>query len=150
MAFFMSSTSGHTLIIGRKTFASIPRPQTDRRLIVVSSRSLGDRSDWPGVTRVGSFDEAIELVADEPVPIVAGGAAIYAAAMPLITEIWWSELKLADFVPQPGDTLMPEPPWDEFELVATQDLSPRVTVRRFRRMDRGALPCGPGWTELME
>ena len=58
LAFFKRTTSGHTIIMGRKTFDSIGRPLPNRRNIVVTRNP-----DWQhaGVEAVLSLDVAIAL-----------------------------------------------------------------------------------------
>ncbi len=92
MAHFRQVTAGCPVIMGRKTWDSLPprfRPLPGRTNIVVTRQP-----DWhaPGATRAASLPEAIALCAGEPRAWVIGGAEIYAQALPLahtaeITEI---------------------------------------------------------------
>ncbi len=88
LAFFKRTTSGHAIIMGRKTFDSIGRPLPNRRNIVVTRNP-----DWTheGVQRAGSLDEAVRLAGEGEV-FVIGGAQIYvdairAADRLIVTEI---------------------------------------------------------------
>jgi dihydrofolate reductase len=88
LAHFKRLTSGHPIIMGRKTFDSIGRALPNRRNIVVT-RNQEWRHD--GVEAVASLEQAIALVGDAPAFII-GGAQIFDAAMGLaermiITEI---------------------------------------------------------------
>ncbi len=88
MAHFKRLTTGHAVIMGRKTFESIGRPLPNRRNIVIT-RNAGWRQD--GVETAASVEAAAALAAGEPAFII-GGAQIYAQAMDLcdtliITEI---------------------------------------------------------------
>lgn len=88
LAHFKRLTSGHPIIMGRKTFDSIGRALPNRRNIVVT-RNAEWRHD--GVEAVGSLESAIELVGAAPAFII-GGAQIFAESMGLarrmeITEI---------------------------------------------------------------
>lgn len=88
LAFFKRTTSGHPIIMGRKTFDSIGRPLPNRRNIVIT-RNPEWRHD--GVEAVTSLDAAINLVG-EAEAFVIGGAQIYAGTLPradrlIITEI---------------------------------------------------------------
>ncbi|MFD4291646.1 dihydrofolate reductase [Rhodococcus sp. NPDC058505] len=81
MAAFKAVTSGHPVIMGRRTWDSLPprfRPLVDRRNIVVTR----DR-DWSadGAEVVHSVDDAITLAADNHEAWVIGGGEIYAAAL---------------------------------------------------------------------
>jgi len=88
LAHFKRLTSGHPIIMGRKTFDSIGRALPNRRNIVVTRNP-----DWrhEGVEAVGSLEAAIGLVGAAPAFII-GGAQIFAESMQLarrmeITEI---------------------------------------------------------------
>lgn len=88
LAHFKRLTTGHPIIMGRKTFDSIGRPLPNRRNIVIT-RNAGWRHD--GVEAVGSVQAAVALLQQEPAFII-GGAEIYRQALPLtdtlvITEI---------------------------------------------------------------
>jgi dihydrofolate reductase len=77
LAFFKRTTSGHAIIMGRKTFDSIGRPLPNRRNIVVTRNP-----DWAheGIERTGSLEEAAQLAGDGEV-FVIGGAQIYVDAI---------------------------------------------------------------------
>ncbi|MFN8277593.1 MAG: dihydrofolate reductase [Chitinophagales bacterium] len=83
MAFFKSFTIGHHVLMGRKTYESIPerfRPLPGRINLVLSSSA----SSWPGARTVASIDEAIEvtLKAGETDLMVIGGGSVYRQALP--------------------------------------------------------------------
>lgn len=79
LAHFKRTTSGHPIIMGRKTFDSIGRPLPNRRNIVITRNR-----DWQhdGVESAGSLADAIAL-APQQTAFVIGGAEIYAQALPL-------------------------------------------------------------------
>ena len=88
LAHFKRTTSGHAIIMGRKTFDSIGRPLPNRRNIVVT-RNPAWRHD--GVEAAASFEAAVAL-AGEAEAFVIGGAQIYAEALAsaarlIVTEI---------------------------------------------------------------
>jgi dihydrofolate reductase len=88
MAFFKRTTTGHTVVMGRKTFDSIGRALPNRRNIVVT-RNPGWRCD--GVETAASLDAAAELIGDAEAFII-GGAQLYNEALNrtdrlLVTEI---------------------------------------------------------------
>lgn len=96
---FKAMTMGKPMVMGRKTFQSLPGLLPGRRHIVLTR----DRA-WQaqGAEVVRSLDEAISL-ADASEIAVIGGAEIFALALPLAERIEWTEIK-ADI---PGDTHMP-------------------------------------------
>lgn len=88
LAHFKRTTSGHTIIMGRKTFESIGRPLPNRKNIVVSRNP-----DWhhEGVTCVSSIKDAIDH-SEGKEAFVIGGAQIYQQAIEqaqklIVTEI---------------------------------------------------------------
>ncbi|MBA4341915.1 MAG: hypothetical protein C0423_07160 [Methylibium sp.] len=95
MARFKALTLGHTVIMGRKTWDSIParfRPLPQRRNIVLS-RQPG--LALPGADVFASLDQAIAACADEPQVFVMGGAEIYAQALPLAQRLELTEIDAA-------------------------------------------------------
>lgn len=99
---FKTLTLGHTVIMGRKTWESLParfRPLPGRRNIVVS-RNAGYSAS--GATVVLSLPEAIGE-ADSGEAFVIGGAELYAAALPLADRLQLTEID-ATFE---GDTYFP-------------------------------------------
>ena len=87
---FRRVTTGHAIIMGRKTWDSIGRPLPKRRSIVVS-RQPALRLD--GAEVAGSLDEALALAAQtDPEPMVIGGASMYEAALPRADRIYLTEV----------------------------------------------------------
>ncbi len=81
MAHFKNVTSGHPVVMGRRTWDSLPprfRPLVDRRNIVVTRGP-----DWSadGAEVAHSVDDAITLASDDVEAWVIGGSEIYAAAL---------------------------------------------------------------------
>jgi dihydrofolate reductase len=111
MAHFKQATMGCPVIMGRKTWESLPqrfRPLPGRTNIVVTRQP-----EWqaPGATRAASLPEAIALCAGESQAWVIGGAEIYAHALPLAHTAEVTEIE-ADFE---GDAYAPRfgPQWRE-------------------------------------
>jgi dihydrofolate reductase len=89
LAHFKRTTSGHPIIMGRKTFESIGRPLPQRRNIVIT-RNPGWRHD--GVESAPSLAAAAALVGDAEAFII-GGAEIYAAAQELTQRLIVTEIQ---------------------------------------------------------
>lgn len=98
-AHFKATTLGHTLVMGRATYESIGRPLPGRTTIVVT-RDAGWTAD--GVLVAHSLEEALAMGGDAEV-FVAGGAAVYEAALPVADVQLISEV---DLEPE-GDTFYP-------------------------------------------
>ena len=77
---FKALTMGHTLVMGRTTFESIGRPLPGRTTIVLT-RDAAWAHD--GVLVANTIEEALSMAAGLPGDVmVAGGAQVYAAALP--------------------------------------------------------------------
>ena len=110
LAFFGSTTRGHALVVGRRTFEAIGRPLPERRLVVVTSRPRLVPPEWRTVEPAPTVESAVAAARrTDPLPIVAGGAGVYAAALADVTDLWWTDLDLADLSRNDGDVVMPEP-----------------------------------------
>ena len=94
MAHFKALTSGHAVIMGRKTWESLPprfRPLPGRRNIVIS-RQAGYAA--PGAELADSLDGALRLAATEQTAFVIGGAQIYEQAMSVADRLEITEVDL--------------------------------------------------------
>ena len=76
---FKKLTSGHCIIMGRKTFDSFPGLLPNRKHIVISKKlatSFGDK-----VLVVKSIEDALKATGDDKNPFIIGGGQIYKLAM---------------------------------------------------------------------
>lgn len=98
-AFFKSTTMGHALVMGRKTYESIGRALPGRATIVLSRSGFAA----PGVETVPGW-EALRGLHPDRTLFLAGGAELYAQALP-----WCSELLLThvDLEPE-ADVFFPD------------------------------------------
>ncbi|MGZ8286577.1 MAG: dihydrofolate reductase [Allosphingosinicella sp.] len=96
---FKAVTMGTAMVMGRRTFDSLPRLLPGRRHIVLTRDP-----DWraPGAEIARSVDEALALAADEPVSVI-GGAEIIALFLPRAGAV---ELTEVHDEPE-ADTFMP-------------------------------------------
>jgi len=78
---FKALTSGHHIIMGRKTFESFPKPLPNRTHIVITRQENYQVPD--GVITVNSLENAIAMAKDDMQPFIIGGGEIYKQAMPL-------------------------------------------------------------------
>lgn len=83
---FKRLTTGHPMIMGRKTFESFDRPLPNRMHIVIS-RDLNYRLDHPACVLVHDLQAAFERVADEDIVFIIGGGEIYRQTLPLADTI---------------------------------------------------------------
>ncbi|RSS63358.1 dihydrofolate reductase [Streptomyces sp. WAC07061] len=133
MAHFKATTLGHPVVMGRKTWDSLPprfRPLAGRRNIVVT-RDPHWRAE--GALRAGSVPEALELAAGAGETWVIGGGEIYRAALEHATVLSVTEIDAK----VDGDTHAPAPgpEWaagaDDAWYTSTSGL--RYRIRRYTR-----------------
>lgn len=98
---FKELTMHTAMVMGRKTFESLPGLLPGRRHIVVTRNSHW-RAD--GAMAAHDIEEAITLAAGQPISVI-GGAEIFHLFLPLADRIELTEV-LADV---PGDTVMADP-----------------------------------------
>jgi dihydrofolate reductase len=89
---FKNITMGHTVIMGRKTWDSLPqrfRPLPGRRNLVLSRDP-----QWsaPGAQAAQSLEQALDLAANESEVYVMGGAQLYALALPCANKLVLTEV----------------------------------------------------------
>ena len=89
MQFFKKTTTGSAVIMGRKTFESLPKALPNRRNIVISTNSAYKAE---GAEVVGSIEEALELAKNDNAFII-GGASIYKAFLPFAKTIYLTEIE---------------------------------------------------------
>ena len=112
MKFFRETTQGATVIMGRKTWESLPprfRPLPGRRNIVVTRQR---HYVAEGAETAASLDAALERAGDAPT-FVIGGAELYAQAMPRAVRLMVTEVDLA---PE-ADAFFPPIPRDQWREV---------------------------------
>ena len=107
MKHFRETTRGKPVVMGRKTWESLPekfRPLPGRQNIVVS-RDPAYKAH--GADLAGSLEGALALAGGAEEVFVIGGAQIYAQALPLADRFYLTRV----FRAYEGDTHFPE--WDE-------------------------------------
>lgn len=108
---FKALTTGHTIIMGRHTFESLPKGALpNRRNIVLSHRST---TNFPGAECYTSLSEALEHCSDEDIVYIIGGGSVYKEAINIADMLC---LTVIDDVPLQADTYFPSinfPEWEE-------------------------------------
>tara|TARA_B110000003_G_scaffold143466_1_gene144674 strand:+ start:56 stop:622 length:567 start_codon:yes stop_codon:yes gene_type:complete len=107
---FKKLTSGHSIIMGRKTFESMPRALPNRRNIIVT-RNKGYLAKEAEVC--SSIENALSLVKDDMQPFIIGGGEIYRQSMALAERI---ELTRIHDVFD-ADTFFPNIPETKWKLI---------------------------------
>jgi dihydrofolate reductase len=87
---FRAVTTGHAIVMGRKTHESLGRPLPGRRNIVVSRNPA---ARFEGCETAESLEQAVLLAREtDDDPRIIGGSALYTAALPLATRIYLTEI----------------------------------------------------------
>ncbi|MDR0566438.1 MAG: dihydrofolate reductase [Prevotellaceae bacterium] len=98
---FRQLTTGHAVIMGRKTFASIGKPLPNRKNIVISQTMPASGGDSLAVAR--SLEEALQAAQGDEVFII-GGDSIYRQALPLAQRLHVTHVHAS----VEGDAFFPE------------------------------------------
>ena len=104
---FKALTIGHTIIMGRKTFDSLPKGALPNRRNVVLSRTL---KELPGAEVFPDLQTALASCTDSEDIYVIGGESVYRQAMPFANRLCLTEI---DSIPEQADAFFP--PVDESE-----------------------------------
>lgn len=104
MTRFRMLTTGHTIIMGRKTFESLPNGALPNRRNIVISKT---REQIAGCEVFASLEEALEArkEAAEDECFIIGGASIYEQALPFADKLY---LTIVEKEPEHADTFFPE------------------------------------------
>lgn len=114
LARFKALTTGHTIIMGRKTFDSLPHGALPNRRNIVLSRTV---QTIPGCEVFRSLTDALSSCADEDEVFVIGGASVYEQALPLASRLCLTMVN-ESYEPSDADTFFPR--WNPDEWRETK------------------------------
>lgn len=98
---FKELTTGHTVLMGRRTFQSLPKGALpNRRNIVLTRQDI----TFPGTESFPSLTEALSHCTPDEHVFIIGGASVYKEALPLANTL---QLTLVQDTPQEADTFFP-------------------------------------------
>ena len=83
---FRQLTTGHPIIMGRKTFESFPKPLPNRKHIIIS-RNTSYSVEHPDCVVVHSLRAALDRIPSTEMAFIIGGGEIYRQAMPFCDRI---------------------------------------------------------------
>ena len=112
---FRTTTTGHPVIMGRKTFESIGRPLPKRTNVVITR---GD-GEFEGCLVAHSIEEAVAMFPAEEEIFIIGGAQIYSQAMAIADKLYLTIVHR----PYDGDTSFPEIDYSEWQEVSREEFS---------------------------
>ena len=107
---FKNLTTNHSVIMGRKTFESLPNPLPDRNNIVITRDTNYSK---PNIQVCSSIEDAINLTKIDTQPFIIGGGQIYTQTINIVDKIELTRVH-EEF---DGDAYFPEIPLDIFELI---------------------------------
>ncbi|MCB0496411.1 MAG: dihydrofolate reductase [Cyclobacteriaceae bacterium] len=118
MKYFMNTTKGHYIILGRKNFESLPpkyRPLPNRTNVVVTHQK---NLQLEGAHMVNTLEEAFEFCrnSDQGKVFVIGGGQIYKHSMPFADTLYITEIHQSF----DGDTFFPEFDKNEWQEVSRE------------------------------
>jgi dihydrofolate reductase len=114
---FKALTTGHCVVMGRKTFESIGKPLPKRTNIVISrNRNLV----IDGCTVVSSLEEAVGACGIDEEIFIIGGGELYRQALPLAKKLYITKVH-REFV---GDTFFPEIDYSQWSEVLREKGKP--------------------------
>ncbi len=131
LAHFKALTSGHTVIMGRKTWESLPprfRPLPGRHNIVISRQA-----DYtaPGAEVSDSLENALKVASTAATVFIIGGEQIYRQALPIADRL---EITEVDLEPE-GDAWFPEIAAVDWEKMTKADEGSYAFLTYRRRAD---------------
>jgi len=86
---FKQLTTGNTIIMGRKTYDSLPKGALPNRRNIVLSRSV---NELPGCDVFASLEDALSHCSDTEDVYIIGGSSVYDQAMPLADRLCLTEV----------------------------------------------------------
>lgn len=107
---FRNLTTNHSVIMGRKTFESLPNPLPGRDNIVITRDTNYSK---PNIQVCSSIEDAINLTKIDTQPFIIGGGEIYTQTINIVDKIELTRVH-EEF---DGDAYFPEIPLDIFELI---------------------------------
>ncbi len=114
---FKDLTWGHTVIMGRRTFESLPKGALPGRRNIVVSTTL---NSLPGCDVANSFQAALSMLQPQTKAFVIGGASLYKSGLEYAAVMELSRID-AEFE---ADVFFPEVDWSEWDLVSCEKRVP--------------------------
>ena len=115
LKYFRRLTTGHTILMGRKTYESIGKPLPNRENIVIT-RDAGFRAE--GVLLVHSLEQAIDHVRHQAEEVfIIGGETIYRQSLPWVNRIYYTRVHV---VLEEGTAFFPELHPEEWRLLSSE------------------------------
>ena len=110
---FKTLTTGHYIIMGRKTFESFPQPLPNRTHVVITRQK-----DYhpEGAVMVHSLEEALKVAQEDPQPFIIGGGEIFDLGMDVTDKIELTRVH-GKFE---ADAFFPELDLEKWDLISSE------------------------------
>jgi dihydrofolate reductase len=109
---FKALTTGHTIVMGRLTFESLPKGALPNRRNIVLSRS---DKQFPGAETFPTLEAALKACADDEEVFIIGGASVYEQALPFADRLLLTEV---NDTPSEADAFFPD--YNDWTLVSSE------------------------------
>lgn len=106
---FKALTTGHTIIMGRRTFESLPKGALPNRRNIVLTRS---QHTFPNCEVYASLQEALKHCQEDEEVFIIGGASVYQQAMAVADRLCLTEI---NDTPKDADTFFPS--YDDWKVI---------------------------------
>lgn len=113
---FKALTTGHTIIMGRRTYESLPKGALPNRRNIVLSRQEG--LSFPGTEVFASLQEALDACTPEEEIYIIGGASVYEEALPLADRLYLTHVHAT---PERADAFFPDFDTTHWKAVHSED-----------------------------
>lgn len=132
---FVAYTKGHTIIMGRKTFESLPNGALPCRRNIVLSHNC---KNICGCETFCTIEDALAHCSPQEEIFVIGGASIYLQMLPLAQHLY---LTLVDDIPPSADTFFPKLDELEWEIIEQEYKQEGQWKYRFVHLRRKVVSC---------
>lgn len=113
---FKSLTTGHTIIMGRRTFESLPKGALPHRRNIVLTSSVAE--PWPGTEIYATLEAALAACSADEEVFIIGGASVYAAALPIADRLCLTHIHAT---PSEADVFFPAFDPTEWQLTFKEE-----------------------------
>ena len=113
---FKTITSGHTVVMGRRTYESLPKGALPNRVNIVITSD--DAENYPNCVVVRSLEEAFEKAPSDKEIFIIGGGQLYRSSLDLIDTLYLTRIH---HLFEDADTFFPEINFDEWELTEKEE-----------------------------
>ncbi|MCS7009423.1 MAG: dihydrofolate reductase [Chthoniobacterales bacterium] len=127
LRFFKQTTLGHIVLMGRRTFDSLPRPLPGRENWVVTSRPL--HTQFSNVRAFPSPQDVPKISPDDRCIFLIGGASLYSALLPTCSDLLLTYI----YDHYDGDTLLPPIP-ASFQLQSILHREAQFEIRHYTNL----------------